>query len=422
MKKGRKRSNTGKIIVLLFFIVVLLIGVKFIHKKDSKKIAETSFENNSNIAVEEKKEDSVATIVACGDTLCHMPVNKDAYNSETKEYDFSSIFKYITDEFKDKTVAVGNLETTLTGKQPYTGYPMFNSPEHLATDLKELGFDIMTTANNHALDRGYSGIVSTLDYLDNAGIAHTGTSRSKEEQDTILFKDLNGIKTAFLAFTYGTNGNSIPTGKEYCINITNKDSIKQKIDKAKEEGAEAIVVSMHWGVEYQTKQNAEQEDLAEFLIKNDVNVILGCHPHVLEPLKMKKVTMEDGTEKEALVIYSMGNFFSAQVYPNTRDTIILKVQIRKNGETGKVTVDKATYTPVYDYDNGASSKDRYTLLDLNEIISSYNNGEGKWNKAKYDLAVTEKNRIEKIVGPEIDNTKKEDDNSKNETISNQNEE
>ena len=101
----------------------------------------------------------------------------------------------------------------------------------------------------------------------------------------------------------------------------------------------------------------------------------------------------------------MGNFFSAQVYPNTRDTIILNVQIRKNGETGKVTVDKATYTPVYDYDNGTSATDRYTLLDLDEIIDSYNKGEEKWSKAKYDLAVTEKNRIENIVGKEIDNTK-----------------
>ena len=424
-RKNIKKINKIKVLicVIILLMIAIVLGNKFINGKQNNLLSKRKIdENTENIEVREKKEDSVATIVACGDTLCHTPVNKDAYDSTSKQYDFSSIFKYITDKFEDKTVAVGNLETTLTGKEPYTGYPMFNSPEHLATDLKELGFDIMTTANNHALDRGYSGIVSTLDYLDQAGLSHTGTSRSQEEQDTILFKDLNGIKTAFLAFTYGTNGNSIPAGKEYCINITNKDSIKQKIDKAKEEGAEAIVVSMHWGVEYQTKQNAEQEDLAEFLIKNDVNVILGCHPHVLEPLKMKKVTMEDGTEKEALVIYSMGNFFSAQVYPNTRDTIILKVQIRKNGETGKVTVDKATYTPVYDYDNGASSKDRYTLLDLNEIISSYNNGEGKWNKAKYDLAVTEKNRIEKIVGPEIDNTKKEDDNSKNETISNQNEE
>lgn len=402
----KRRLNRSKILIILIFVVILILCIKFFKEKNTNKLNKIDFENNSNnISVEQKKEDSIATIVATGDTLCHTPVNRDVYNASTKTYDFSSIFKYITDKFENKTVAIGNLETTLTGKQPYTGYPMFNSPEHLATDLKELGFDIMTTANNHALDSGYSGIVSTLDYLDQAGLSHTGTSRSQEEQNTILFKDLNGIKTAFLCFTYGTNGNAIPKGKEYCINLIDKDSIKQKIDKAKSEGAEAIVASMHWGVEYQTKQNSEQEELADFLIKNDVNVILGCHPHVLEPLEMKKVAMEDGTEKEGLVIYSMGNFFSAQVYPNTRDTIILNVQIRKNGETGKVTVDKATYTPVYDYDNGTSATDRYTLLDLDEIIDSYNKGEEKWSKAKYDLAVTEKNRIENIVGKEIDNTK-----------------
>ncbi len=402
----KRRLNRSKILIILIFVVILILCIKFFKEKNTNKLNKIDFENNSNnISVEQKKEDSIATIVATGDTLCHTPVNRDVYNASTKTYDFSSIFKYITDKFENKTVAIGNLETTLTGKQPYTGYPMFNSPEHLATDLKELGFDIMTTANNHALDSGYSGIVSTLDYLDQAGLSHTGTSRSQEEQNTILFKDLNGIKTAFLCFTYGTNGNAIPKGKEYCINLIDKDSIKQKIDKAKSEGAEVIVASMHWGVEYQTKQNSEQEELADFLIKNDVNVILGCHPHVLEPLEMKKVAMEDGTEKEGLVIYSMGNFFSAQVYPNTRDTIILNVQIRKNGETGKVTVDKATYTPVYDYDNGTSATDRYTLLDLDEIIDSYNKGEEKWSKAKYDLAVTEKNRIENIVGKEIDNTK-----------------
>ena len=216
MGKHQKKNNSSvKILILLLFIVIILLGVKVFNGKSIKQLKDADFENNSNnIEVEEKKEDSVATIVACGDTLCHSPVNKDAYNSSTDEYDFSTIFKYITDKFENKTVAVGNLETTLTGKKPYSGYPMFNSPEHLAIDLKELGFDIMTTANNHALDRGYSGIVSTLDYLDQAGLAHTGTARSQEEQDTILFKDLNGIKTAFLCFTYGTNGNAIPSGKE----------------------------------------------------------------------------------------------------------------------------------------------------------------------------------------------------------------
>lgn len=254
---------------------------------------------------------------------------------------------------KIRLLQCGNLEATLAGlSHKYSGYPTFNTPEHLAIDLKELGLDIMTTANNHVLDIGYSGLVSTLNYLDEAGLEHTGSARSKEEQDKILFKDLNGIKTAFLAFTYGTNGIPIPTGKEYCVNLIDKDFIKEKIDQAKSEGAEAIVVSMHWGVEYQTKENAEQDDLAEFLIKNDVNVILGCHPHVPEPMEMKKVTMEDGTTKEGFVIYSMGNFFSAQTFPNTRNTLILNITIKKDAETNKVSVEKVDYAPIYDYDNG----------------------------------------------------------------------
>ena len=385
------------------------------NKKNDKTI------ETESIAVEEKiPEDSTATIVAIGDTLCHSQVFKDAYDSQTGIYDFSPLFKYLTKYFEDKTIAVGNLEATLAGPEKgYSGYPTFNTPEHLAIDLKELGLDVMTTANNHTLDIGYSGLESTLKYLDEAGLEHTGSARSTEEQDKILFKDLNGIKTAFLAFTYGTNGIPVPTGKEYCVNLIDKDFIKQKIDQAKEEGAEAICVSMHWGVEYQTKQNAEQEDLAEFLIKNDVNVILGCHPHVLQPMQMKTVNMEDGTTKTGFVIYSMGNFFSAQTFPNTRNTVVLNVKIRKNGQTGEITVDEATYVPVYDYDNGLGASDRYELLDLNTIIEEYEAGNSKWSTAMYNLAKTEKQRTESIVGPNIYNYPKNETENDLEEIVNE---
>lgn len=406
MKKNmKKKSNLLKLIFLVLIIVMIIVVWQELINKNNNGI-----EVSADAIKEKIPEDSVATIVAAGDTLCHGQVYKDAYDSSTKEYDFSPLFKYITKYFENKTVAVGNLETTFAGSaRAYSGYPLFNSPEHLAIDLKELGFDIMTTANNHSLDSRYAGIESTLDFLDEAGLKHTGTSRSEEEQKEILFMDLNGIKTAFLCFSYGTNGNPIPSGKEYCINLIDKDLIKELIDKAKDEGAEAICVSMHWGVEYQTKQNAEQEELAEFLIKNDVNVILGCHAHVLQPMEMKTVTMDDGTEKTAFVIYSMGNFFSAQTDINTRDTVILNVQIRKNGQTGEITVDKVTYAPIYDYDNGTSAKDRYTLLDLRGIVEDYEAGNGNWSKEKYNLAKTEIARIEKIVGPEIDNLKAEEE-------------
>lgn len=302
------KQNVLAVLALIAIILVIIFGIK----NGNSRIGKNNVGSKKENVQEEVKvpEDSTATIVAIGDTLCHSQVFKDAYDSTTKTYDFSPLFKDVTKYFENKTVAVGNLEATLAGpSHPYTGYPTFNTPEHLAVDLKELGLDIMTTANNHSLDIGYSGLVSSLNYLDEAGLEHTGTARSPEEQDKILFKDLNGIKTAFLAFTYGTNGIPVPKGKEYCVNLIDKDFIKRKIDQAKAEGAEAICVSMHWGIEYQTKENSEQDDLADFLIKNDVNVILGCHPHVLQPLQMREVTMEDGTKKSGVVIFSMGNFF-----------------------------------------------------------------------------------------------------------------
>lgn len=405
----KRRLNLLKIVFVLLIITMLVVVLQGLLGK---------MEPTMEVVAEPEEiipPDCVANIVATGDTLVHSQVYKDAYDSSTGEYDFSPLFKHLTKYFENKTVAVGNLETTFAGSaRSLSGYPLFNSPEHLAVDLKELGFDIMTTANNHSLDSRYAGVVSTLDFLDEAGLDHTGTARSVEEQETILFKDLNGIKTAFLCFSYGTNGNPIPSGKEYCINLIDKTLMKKLLDKAKEEGAEAICVSMHWGVEYQTKQNKEQEELADFLLENDVNVILGCHSHVPQPMEMRTVTMEDGTTKTGFVIYSMGNFFSAQKDINTRDTIILNVQIRKNGKTGEITIDKATYAPVYDYDNGAGTSERYELLDLNGIIEDYEAGKGNWSQAKYNLAITEKERIKKIVGPEIDNlTPKEEQSDSN---------
>lgn len=351
-------------------------------------------------------KDKKATIVSFGDTLCHSQIFKAAYSAKTNKYDFSPMFQYVKKHIKNATVSVGNLESGFGGiERGYSGFPFFNTPDHLAIDLEELGVDIMTTANNHTLDMGFDGLKSTLNYLDKAGISHTGTARSKKEQNKILFKDLNGIKTAFLAFTYGTNGIPKPQGKEFCVNLINKKLMKAQIKKAKKEGAEAIVVSMHWGVEYQTVKNAQQEELAKFLIKNDVNVILGSHPHVLQQMRMIK-TKEKGKRKEGLVIYSQGNFFSAQTYPNTRNTAIFKVKLKKDGLTNKVSVVKASYVPIYVYDNRTYDKNRYKLLDLNAIIKDYRNKNKKhWSKAMNQLALTENKRCQDIIGPAIDNSK-----------------
>lgn len=347
-------------------------------------------------------EDSFATIVSFGDTLCHKPVYNAAYDKETGIYDFSSMFKYVEKYFQNSTINIGNCESPMAGaERGYSGYPTFNAPEHLAIDLKELGVDIMTTANNHTLDKGFSGLSSTLDFLDNADIAHVGTSRTKEEQNTILFMNLNGIKTAFLAYTYGTNGIPVPEDKEFCVNLIDEDLILRQIEQAKDEGAELIIASMHWGTEYQTTESKEQDRLAEFLIKNDVKIILGSHPHVLQPMKMLKVETDEGEEKEGLVIFSQGNFFSNQTQENTRNTAIFNIEVKKDGKTGEVTIQKVTYAPIYVNIKEPGAKDRYELLDLNEIIRSYEAGEENWSESMYKLAIKERERCIRLIGPEI---------------------
>lgn len=402
VKKTKKRKlNKKKVFFALVILIafIYIINCRLFYKRDKK---ESKLENNNEIS--EKIEDKTINIVSIGDTLVHQRNYEDAYDEETGEYDFSSFFKDVKHYFDNRTIGICNLETTMAGKERgYSGYPTFNTPDHLAIDLKELGIDIATTANNHALDLGYSGLVHHLNLLDETKIEHTGSSRSVEEQNTILIKDLNEIKIAFLAYTYGTNGIPSPKGKEYCVNRIDKDLMKKQIDKAKSLGAELICVSMHWGQEYKTIENKEQDDLAKFLIKNDVQIILGCHPHVLEPLKTEKVILEDGTTKMGYVIYSMGNFFSAQTFENTRNSAIFNIKISKNLDTNKVSVDEITYFPTYCYDNGEDKKDRYEILDLNGIIESYEKGETTWSKEMYDFAKTESERAKNIIGPEIIN-------------------
>ena len=349
--------------------------------KDAKKVA----------------EDATFTMAVTGDIMCHNTQYADAKTGNS--YDFSYVFEDIKKYIQTADIAVGNLETTFTGSSAgYSGYPTFNTPEALAYNLKDLGFDVLTTSNNHSLDKGYKGIESTINYLDDADIAHTGTFTSEEAQNTILYKYVKGVKIAFLSYTYGTNGIPIPSGKDYCINLIDKDLIKKHINLAKEGNPDLICVSMHWGIEYRTTPTDEQKELADFLFQNGADVILGNHPHVLEPMEKRTVTLEDGTQKDGFVIYSLGNFISGQVKEYTRDTAILNIKITKNGETGKITIDDASYVPLYMY-KGTTSTKAYKLLDINSCISAYEAGaQGSVGTSLYKTLVAELAKIKKILG------------------------
>ena len=180
--------------------------------------------------------------------------------------------------------------------------------QNFGVAVKNIGIDVLSTANNHSMDKGSSGVISTLDALDEIGIDHTGTYRSEEEQNTILVKEVNGTRIAFLAFTYGTNGIPVPEGKEYLVNLIDEDLILEQINLAKEQNVDVICASMHWGVEYVQKQNSEQERLANLLFENGVDIIIGNHPHVVEPMEKRTITLADGTEKEVFVVYALRKF------------------------------------------------------------------------------------------------------------------
>ena len=268
----------------------------------------------------------------------------------------------------------------------------------MGTAIKNIGIDVLSTANNHSMDKGANGVVSTLDALDEIGISHTGTYRSKEEQEEILVKEANGVKIAFLAFTYGTNGIPVPQGKEYLVNLIDKDLIKKQIDLAKKKEVDIICASMHWGIEYAQRQSKEQEELADFLFQNGVDIIIGNHAHVIEPMEKKEITLEDGTEKEVFVVYALGNFVSGQVKEHTKSTAILDMQIRKSGETGKISIDSVDYIPVYCYDKGAGVRNRYELIDIRSAIQEYESGEtSKVNASLYRTIKTELNNIESVL-------------------------
>lgn len=204
----------------------------------------------------------------------------------------------------------GNLETTFAGAAVgYDGYPRFNSPAELGVAIKNIGIDVVSTANNHSMDTNESGVIATLDALDQIGLSHTGTYRSKEERDKILIKEVNGIKIAFISFTYGTNGIPVPSGKSYLVNLIDENLILEQIKLAKQENPDIICASMHWGIEYAQKQSKVQEEQAEFLFQNGVDIIIGNHAHVVEPMEKKTITLADGTEKEVFVVYALRKFY-----------------------------------------------------------------------------------------------------------------
>ncbi len=431
-KRGNNRKNKlaqmaqfdKKFVKYLSFtliaLVILLLGVAIFYHvnqwlKHQNFLADVnkSLEQSSQVSASAEenispKEDTDATftLTAIGDVMCHNTQYMDAYRKDTDDYDFSYVFKEIDRSIKTSDVVVGSLETSFAGKERgYSNYPTFNSPDELAYNLKKIGVDVLSTAGNHCLDMGFDGLSRTIDVLNDADIAHVGTYQTQEDRDKILFKYVKGVKIAFINYTYGTNGIPVPTDKPFCVNLIDKDLITKDIESAKSQDADLIVACMHWGTEYRTTANSEQEELADFLFQSGVDIILGNHPHVLEPMEKRTVTLEDGSTKDGFVIYALGNFICDQNAENTRNSIILNLEITKHVD-GKISIDHANYIPIYMYKKSTSELQKMKLMDIEKNIYDYetaiNNSEPlSISQALYDNLKTQLEKIKKIVGPEF---------------------
>ena len=398
-----KRRTFFLILLIIFAIILGWIGYKRFYSNNSKFVSsENISQDNSNSEGSDltvkttKKEDITINMSVIGDIMCHNSQYIDAFSGST--YDFSYVFSDIKHYIDNADIAIGNLETTFAGAaRGYSNYPTFNTPEQLAQNLKDFGIDVVSTANNHCMDTGYKGLVSTLNYLDSAGISHTGTSRTQEEQNTVLIKDINGIKIAFLSFTYGTNGIPVSSERAYSVNLISDELILNQLQLAKAQNPDLICVSMHWGIEYQNTQNKEQERLADLLFQNGTDIILGSHPHVLQPMEKRTITLEDGSTKDGFVIYSLGNFMSGQTKERTRNSIILNIELTKNGETDKISIGNISYVPIYMYKNTSKTTQKYLVLDIENAIKQYDSGNHIINSSTYSTLKTELSRIKNTM-------------------------
>ena len=303
------------------------------------------------------------TVAAVGDVLPHESILESVRDPETGSYDFRPVFAPVADYLSQADYAVANLETRIGAPgDTYTGYPLLNSPLSLAFALKTAGVDLLSTANNHALDQGWDGLVGTLDRLDAVGLAHVGTSRSLGERMTPLVVDIQGIKVAFLNYTEWLNGLSPPEEHAaYAVNTLDADIVAQDAALARMWGADVVIALLHYGDEYERQPNEAQLAVSEEILSRGVDVILGSHPHVIQPIE-HVLAYESWRVVDKYVAYSLGNFVSAQRERYRDCGLIAYVHITKRGLRASVT--GISYLPVYVQRSTSESRVRYRVLPV----------------------------------------------------------
>lgn len=402
-KKRKLKNKKSEIIIISAISLCLFFIMSFLAVNIFKgKVFEI---NATKIANDDSSVKNI-TISAIGDIMAHDDQLKAQFDKDTNTYSFDNNFKYVKPYISNSDLAIANLETTLAGpKAKYSSFPKFNSPDELADAIKDSGVDIVSTINNHTYDRGSDGVYRTLDVLNSKDIEHVGTQKNDEDEN-FLIKDVDGVKLGITAYSYGQvygsttalNGLNIDYNDLNNLNIFNSsyvdiafNEIKDTLDVMNNKESDLQVVILHWGDEYTRQPNEFQKELAKKLCDYGVDIIIGSHPHMVQPIEMIK---SDENDNETLVIYSLGNFLSNQRNEilnkkYTEDGVIANIGINKNLNTGETKISNVEYIPTW--------------------VNKYNNKNGKLTYEIIPL-INEK-QFSKIDNLPLDKAKKSYDNT-----------
>jgi poly-gamma-glutamate synthesis protein (capsule biosynthesis protein) len=327
------------------------------------------------------------SFIFMGDIMGHKPQITAAYDAKTKSYDYAKVFSEVCPIIESVDIAVANLEVTLPGSR-YSGYPNFRSPDALAVAARDYGIDALLTSNNHSCDSGKKGILRTIKILDSLHIKHTGTFKDStaRAQTNLLIFDKKNIKVGLLNYTYGTNGIPIPKG--VFVNLIDTLQIKKDILDAKKQDLDKLILMMHWGNEYQSLASKKQKKLAKFIFDNGVDIIVGSHPHVLQPMEYSKDSISG---REKLIAYSLGNYVSNQ-RPRRRDGgAMFRFTLQK--EKGKTTIKSKGYYLTYIYKPIIDGKQKYVIIPCTDYEANDYYTMDALSKTKFKIFVKDSRKL-----------------------------
>lgn len=351
-------------LLVVILIIIFATLCYFIIKEEPKTELKTVNES------QEKKEPEVKeerlSLIMVGDALLHSSLYRDGYQNGT--YDFTSQLELIKPEIQKHDLAFYNQESILGGTSiGLSDYPNFNSPQEFGDAMIDAGFNLVSLANNHTMDRGVTAIQNSCDYWKTKDVLTAGSYCSAEDAEEIKIKEKNGIKYTMLAYTYGTNGITVPSDKPYLVNLYSDELAKADIEKVRDK-VDLLIVSMHWGAEYRSEPTDEQKREAEYLSNLGVDIIIGTHPHVIEPITYINDT---------LVIYSLGNFISAQSTNNDYNTMVelmTSVDVVKTTKDGQseIKLENLNNELLYNYYQKDSRWHNFKVIPFSQMNETYN--------------------------------------------------